>query len=380
MKKTILLGLVLVSLLFLSSCENVDLSKVSDNDLDRITGRAIVCNEPYIRYGTSCCLDKDANNICDRDEGIEEELPEEEGCEDECSDDSCSGLDYTECLMKSDSCKDKRFRGKITGKCGVECTTDNYCNTDEVCENYKCVQLEEPTNQFTILIKDLKLIPQELTVKKGDTVTWKHQDKGDGDDTRHYLAAHSNEFRTPILCYGDTFSHTFNTVGTFTYVDIVYKEKDDLRGEIIVEVECTVNNDCDSNEECNNYKCVKKEAECEDECVEGEVACENEVTRWYCYLQSNGCYDKIYEECREGETCKDGRCCTKSIMECGLDNECLPESMRALWCVGDDVYGEDWQVFCINPNTPESYCERCVINKKVGHCKGCLDGVCPVQN
>lgn len=30
----------------------------------------IVCNEPYIRIGTNCCLDGNSNNICDNDEGI----------------------------------------------------------------------------------------------------------------------------------------------------------------------------------------------------------------------------------------------------------------------------------------------------------------------
>ena len=56
--------------------------------------------------------------------------------------DSCSGFDYTECLMKSDGCKDKNFRGKIKGKCGVECTTDNDCGANEECSNYKCEQKE----------------------------------------------------------------------------------------------------------------------------------------------------------------------------------------------------------------------------------------------
>lgn len=42
------------------------------------TGRAVanpntlVCNKPYILVGSSCCLDKDDNSICDKDETVEE--------------------------------------------------------------------------------------------------------------------------------------------------------------------------------------------------------------------------------------------------------------------------------------------------------------------
>ncbi|GAF68564.1 unnamed protein product, partial [marine sediment metagenome] len=74
-----------------------------------------------------------------------------------------------------------------------------------------------PPGTHTITIKDLKLDPQELTIKKGDTVVWKHEDKWE-DNTQHYLAAHSNEFRSEqYMYYGDTFNHTFDDVGTFTY-------------------------------------------------------------------------------------------------------------------------------------------------------------------
>lgn len=34
-----------------------------------VSKEAVVCNSPYIRVGTECCLDRDGNKICDRDEG-----------------------------------------------------------------------------------------------------------------------------------------------------------------------------------------------------------------------------------------------------------------------------------------------------------------------
>lgn len=79
--KKILLSLFLFSIIFVFGCENVDLSKVSDEDLERLSEKAIVCPEKYIRFGTSCCLDQNANNICDRDEKTK--TPEEQEIEEE---------------------------------------------------------------------------------------------------------------------------------------------------------------------------------------------------------------------------------------------------------------------------------------------------------
>ncbi len=68
------------SILLLTGCEDIDLSKLSDEDLERISDKFIVCPEDYMRFGSSCCLDKDSNRICDRDE---RELSEEEEKEEE---------------------------------------------------------------------------------------------------------------------------------------------------------------------------------------------------------------------------------------------------------------------------------------------------------
>ncbi|MFH1510851.1 MAG: hypothetical protein ABIF10_04105 [Candidatus Woesearchaeota archaeon] len=66
-KITTIIFLILLSFAIIG-CENVDVSKISDQDLARISDNVIVCNQPYIRYASGCCLDKDNNNICDRDE------------------------------------------------------------------------------------------------------------------------------------------------------------------------------------------------------------------------------------------------------------------------------------------------------------------------
>lgn len=68
MKTLAMLGLILVCSIFLSGCQGMDLSKVSDEDIARISKNAVICESPYIRVGTGCCLDKESNKICDIDE------------------------------------------------------------------------------------------------------------------------------------------------------------------------------------------------------------------------------------------------------------------------------------------------------------------------
>lgn len=64
MNKRIVIGFFLLLVLFVSACENVDLNKVSKEDIDKV----IVCEKPYIRFASTCCLDQNNNKICDKDE------------------------------------------------------------------------------------------------------------------------------------------------------------------------------------------------------------------------------------------------------------------------------------------------------------------------
>ena len=68
MKIIAITGLFL--LFVLTGCDSIDFSKLSDRDLERISEKVVVCNPPYIRFATSCCLDQNENNICDVDEGL----------------------------------------------------------------------------------------------------------------------------------------------------------------------------------------------------------------------------------------------------------------------------------------------------------------------
>ena len=51
-----------------------------------------------------------------------------------------------------------------------------------------------------------------LTVQVGDTVTWTN-----GDDMPHTVTAESGAFDSGNLNQGQTYTHTFETAGTFPY-------------------------------------------------------------------------------------------------------------------------------------------------------------------
>jgi plastocyanin len=122
-----------------------------------------------------------------------------------------------------------------------EIVSDNETTEEEIILEEEINETEEqeedlPPGTHIVTIKDLSLVPKGLTIKQGDTVVWKHEDTWENDgETRHYLAAHSNEFRSPIFNYGETFEHTFDNEGTFTYIDVLYKDRGYMRGEIVVE-------------------------------------------------------------------------------------------------------------------------------------------------
>ena len=86
--------------------------------------------------------------------------------------------------------------------------------------------------EVIVRIKYNEFDPKEITIKKGTTVTWIHDDEI-RDDEAHLLYGHGNEFRSPRMVYGEKFSHTFNESGRYVYVDLLYKE--DYRGEVIVQ-------------------------------------------------------------------------------------------------------------------------------------------------
>lgn len=64
MVSRVLLPVFLAMVLLVSACTQ----NVSQADIQNASKGLIICNPPYIRVGAECCLDRDNNSICDRDE------------------------------------------------------------------------------------------------------------------------------------------------------------------------------------------------------------------------------------------------------------------------------------------------------------------------
>ena len=97
---------------------------------------------------------------------------------------------------------------------------------EEETEEINATEPEE--NVLTIEIDHLTLSQKYVTVEKGTTVVWINK-----ENHPHMLTAHYGEFRSPRLEQSDSFSHTFNDVGEYTYICAIFKKQ--ISGTINVE-------------------------------------------------------------------------------------------------------------------------------------------------
>jgi amicyanin len=81
-----------------------------------------------------------------------------------------------------------------------------------------CVQQTTTTPDLepgthSIEIENFAFQPAELKIEKGDTVIWTNK-----DSAQHTVTSDSGaELDSGLLSQGETYSHTFNEVGTFDY-------------------------------------------------------------------------------------------------------------------------------------------------------------------
>lgn len=68
--------------------------------------------------------------------------------------------------------------------------------------------------------------PSSLTVKAGTTVTWTNNDY-----TTHTVTSNNGSFGSSDMKYGDSFSYTFGSAGTFAYHCIYHSS---MTGTIVV--------------------------------------------------------------------------------------------------------------------------------------------------
>jgi len=82
-----------------------------------------------------------------------------------------------------------------------------------------------PADKNTVTIQNFSFQPAELTIKKGETVTWINQ-----DTVGHTITGDSLDSK--LLENGQSFSHTFNEAGTYTYNCAPHPY---MKGKIIVQ-------------------------------------------------------------------------------------------------------------------------------------------------
>lgn len=165
------------------------------------------CNKPYIQVGDDCCLDKDDNSICDKDEMTEEESTNEETDEEtveeseksveekESSDDEETADDSDEVTEENlgtiESCS-KPFIESGTGCCldvnedgacdtvsedagscgdgmcenGEDCCADCGCPAREICSDNECSPEESFSNEELQSVFEMK--PMVFAPRCGD--------------------------------------------------------------------------------------------------------------------------------------------------------------------------------------------------------------------
>jgi plastocyanin len=78
-----------------------------------------------------------------------------------------------------------------------------------------------------ITIVNFSFSPNEVTIKKGTTVTWTNQ-----DSVIHTATSDTGIFDSGNLSQGQSFSYTFSTAGTFPYVCTPHKAN--MKATIVV--------------------------------------------------------------------------------------------------------------------------------------------------
>jgi plastocyanin len=96
------------------------------------------------------------------------------------------------------------------------------------CTQYTSTTPTPTGNSNTVSIKGFAFNPSTLTVPVGTTVTWTND-----DSTSHTVTSDSgSELSSGSISPGQTYSHTFNTAGTFDYHCRIHTS---MKGNVIVE-------------------------------------------------------------------------------------------------------------------------------------------------
>lgn len=83
----------------------------------------------------------------------------------------------------------------------------------------------QASDKNTVFIQNFKFQPAEITIRKGETITWNNQ-----DSVAHTVTG--SAFQSELLSTGQSFSQIFSEEGTFEYI---CKPHPYMKGKIIVQ-------------------------------------------------------------------------------------------------------------------------------------------------
>ena len=72
-----------------------------------------------------------------------------------------------------------------------------------------------------VLIKQYAYTPDTMSISQGDTITWTNQDTVEHDVT---VTAGPATFHSPMLGKGESWSHTFATAGSYSYICSIHPD------------------------------------------------------------------------------------------------------------------------------------------------------------
>ena len=82
------------------------------------------------------------------------------------------------------------------------------------------IALSAEATTHNVTVNGSSFAPAALTIEAGDTVVWENGDAFFSHTTTSDLSIFDNNYWNGVLVdQGDTFAHTFNDAGTFTYSD-----------------------------------------------------------------------------------------------------------------------------------------------------------------
>jgi plastocyanin len=81
----------------------------------------------------------------------------------------------------------------------------------------------------TVTVNHMAFLPASLTVRAGDTVTWRFQDRY--THSVHGLGGNGPELDSPLFDKGGVWQHRFTTAGTYRYTCPLHS---DMNGTVVV--------------------------------------------------------------------------------------------------------------------------------------------------